>query len=362
MRDVTEDDEAAIPRRERFTPEAIVVRLPEWRKHADGSGEMLVEKTGEWGKIHPMFVATLEALRDGLPFLEALARAEAASPEIKPNHVRIFLRRFYWQLAQGGHLRLPFEEPPAVFEGRYRRVKELGRGGIGVAHLCEDIKENERAVVIKHAWGYQSPIERADRSMRKEGEVLRALDHPGIVRFYDEFEVEGLYHVVREYVDGTPLERVAKKEKPDAAARRGILREIVGILSHMHEKGYLFLDAKPDNFLRRLDGSLVVADVGTCRAHKGGLALAQGQAGSRGYAAPEVIARENIGVWSDVYSLGCVHQFLLTRRQPAHNATREERLAALADAPEDERALILACTDADPGARPSLAKILASLV
>ena len=78
-----------------------------------------------------------------------------------------------------------------VFAGRYRRVKELGRGGIGIAHLCLDEKTGEdvvaaasrasedqdgsrRFVVVKHAWGYLGPIDRADKMMRAENEALKA--------------------------------------------------------------------------------------------------------------------------------------------------------------------------------------------
>lgn len=356
MRDVTEEEpKRALPRMERFTPEAVLVRLPEWRRRDDGGWEMLHEKTGRWDKIHPIFAAALEALREGATYEETVQRAlPDATSELRENHVRIYLRRFLWQLHESGHVRLPFEEPPPVFEGRYRRLRELGRGGIGIAHLCHDEKE-DRLVVVKHAWGYRQPADRADRAMRYEADIMRAFDHPNVARFYDEFEIEGVYHLVREYADGRPLGEVQRAgELRDRAARLGVLREVADVVAHVHDRGFVFLDTTPNNFVLRADGTPLVIDIGLCRPHDAGEVALRGPLGSRGYAAPEVIEGKRASLRSDVFGYGCLHHVLVAGAPPGHKWTREQRAEALAaaGAPADEAELVLACCADAEEARP----------
>ena len=340
----------------RFAPDATLVRLPQWRMLPDGHGEMLHEKSGVWKRIHPIYVAALEAIRDGATFEVAYTRAlEVRGDELRPNHVRAYLRRFYWTLHESGYIHIPLEEPPDVFRGRYRRKKELGRGGVGVAHLCHDEREG-RHVVVKHAWGYLQMPDRADRGVRREGEVMKRLDHPGVARFFDEFEERGLYHLVREFADGTPLGEAWRKDgarSADERKRMGI--EMADIIAHVHERGFLFLDITPGNFILLADGRPQVIDVGICRPHQHGVVAITAPMGSRGYASPEVIDRVEATFRSDVFGFGCVYHSFLTGHTPGHRWRDEERRAALekAGAPADERELVLACCAHDPAARPA---------
>jgi len=347
----------------RYRPEARVLRLPAWREPPGEKPAVLIDRVNEWRPVHPVFIASLESLRDGGTFEDAVQRALPVRGELTETHIRILFRRWFWQLRNEGYLEIALPEPPEVFADRYRRVKELGRGGIGIAHLCLDERSGER-VVVKHAWGYLSRIDKADRLMRAESAVLQAFDHPGIPRHLESFEQEGLLHVVRDFVDGESFgARVARSGPPAADERRALLREAAGIVAHMHERGYLFLDPTPSNFLTRPDGRVAVIDVGICREHKDGLALKQAQAGSRGYVGPEVVAHDGIGVWSDVFGLGCLHYYLAAGKPPGHTWTQAERADAAAklDLPEDERALLLSCWRDDPGARPTLTDLLRGL-
>jgi hypothetical protein len=317
---------------ERFAPEAIVVRLPEWRQLPDGSGEMRVR--GAWEPIHPIFVRALDTMASGGTYRAAYEAASLVrGPEITENALNVLLRRFYWKLHKLGHVRIPFEEPPALFHGRYRRVRELGRGGIGIAHLCVDEKDGER-VVVKHAWGYFAHPKHTDQGMRREGEILRALDHPGFARFLDEFEESGLYHLVREFGDGRPLSEAFSRREPRPApedARRTLL-DVAAIIAHVHERGYLFLDATPGNFILRADGSPLVIDAGVCqRPDADGRLALRGAIGSRGYIAPELFTEpRHAEIRSDVYALGSLFQYLLTGGTPGNRLTTAQRAEHLA--------------------------------
>jgi serine/threonine protein kinase len=350
------------PHDPRFRPEVRVIRSPTWRAGPQGP-ELLLEKKGEWRPVHPIFIASIEALLMGGTFEDAVERALVVAGEIKENHVRIFLRRHFWQLRNEGYLDIALEAPPAVFHDRYTRLKELGRGGMGIAHLCRD-ETTGREVVVKHAWGWLQPIDRTDRRMRAEADALAAFDHAGIPRIIERFERGGLLHVAREYVDGAPLSsRVARDGALDAATRRRYVLDAGRLVLHMHERGYLFLDPTPGNFLLRADGSLAVIDVGICRPHEDGVAPLQSQVGSRGFASPEAIERHDIGVWSDVFALGALHLYLATGKTPPHAPTAEERAATLEklDLPDAEREALAAAWQPDFRARPPLAAYLRAL-
>ena len=351
------------PRDPRFRPEPRIVRMPKWRDGPDGKPQLFVEKQNEWKTVHPVFIASIEALADGGGFEEAVARCIPVGGELNETHIRIYLRRHFWALRNAGHIEIPLPPPPDVFHGRYRRIKELGRGGIGVAHLCRDERTGAE-VVVKHAWGWLSRIDKADKTMREENEALKAFDHPGIPRHIEDFESDGLLHIAREFVDGEALSsRVAREGPPKAEERRRLARAVLDIVRHMHERGYLFLDPTPSNFILRADGEVAVIDVGICRPHRNGSALSQRQAGSRGYAAYEMLDRANIGVWSDAYGIGSLLYFLVTGTAPGHTWTEEERAERTAklDLDPAERDLILRCWARDTSARPSMGEIAEAL-
>lgn len=348
---------------DRYRPEARVIRLPPWRTGPAGKLEVLLDGYGEWRTGHPTCIAALEALRDGGTFEDAVQRALPVRGELKENHVRILLRRWFWQLSKEGYLDIPLEPPPDVFEGRYRRVKELGRGGIGIAHLCMDEQTGDK-VVVKHAWGYLSPIDRAEKMMRGEDAALRAFQHPGIPRHREAFERDGLIHIVRDFVDGEPLAaHVSRDGPPPAPERRRIMAMVGEMLQHMHDRGYLFLDPTPGNFILRADRSVAVIDVGICRPHQDGRSIRHAQAGSRGYSSPELIESGDIGTWSDVFGLGCLHHYLAAAKPPGNKATDAERADALAklDLPAAESSLVLDAMRADLAARPTLPEYLRRL-
>lgn len=348
---------------DRFRPEARVIRLPEWRSAPGEKPVVRFERRGEWRPVHPVLIAALEALRDGATFAQAVAHADKVRGEFKPNHVPILLRRWFWDLRKEGCIDIPLEPPPGLFDGRYRRIEEIGRGNIGVVHLCRD-ERTGRIVVVKHAWGYISPIDRSEAAIRDEDAALRAFDHDGIPRHLGSFERDGLHHIVREYVEGEPVAAIVAREGPPAPARRlRILRDAVELVRHMHARGYLFLDPTPGNFIARADGSLSVIDVGICRPQVDGRAVGQPRVGSRGYTSPEIVDRGEVGVWSDVFSLACLHFFLATGRAPGHRSSDDERREEVAklDLPAAEREMLLGAWAHDVRSRWTLDQVFEAI-
>lgn len=349
----------------RFTPEAQLVRLPTWRETADGAHEMWIESKARWERLHPMLVAVLRALREGADFDATVQAAMPHAQGLRPEQVRALLRQFHYRLHRMGHLRILFEAPPDLFHGRYRRIKELGRGGVGIAHLCHD-EETRREVVVKHAWGYVRPARKNDETLRKEAAILARLDHPGVARLHDTFNERGLHHMVRQYADGAPLANEQPAIRADAARRHRLALEILDILAHVQARGWLMMDPKPANFATH-QGRALLLDVGGLQPHEAGRLLRREPSGPKGYVAPEFLEGKGADVRSALYSFGCLLQQLASSAVPEHRATPDARRRALeaAQVPAAEAALILHLTADDPSDRPGTyedaARLLASL-
>lgn len=362
-----EELRARIPHRERYQPEPRLLLSPELRALDDGYAEMRrVRKKDSWRKIHPMHVETIRALEDGSPMAAIIERSlRRCPPKYLKFHER-FVRKFVWELAREGYVEVPLETPPAVFADRYERVKELGRGGMGVVHLCRDQELGGHLVVVKHAWGFVKAIEKAEQNVRAEAHALAQLDHPRIPGLIDAFERDGLLHLVRAYAPGEPL--LALEPRPwdaPSADRMMLLRGCADALAHIHERGMLYLDVKPDNFLAESlqDGPLLL-DVGLCRPHVDGELKLRGAVGSPGYAAPEIVGDLRASVRSDVYSLGRMFACLATGRRFKFKHNEADVDAALREAgvPAPEHALVLKMCAKDPARRyASMREVMAAI-
>lgn len=348
----------------RYQPEPEFVSAPEMRPLPDGYFELRLRASGTWTRIHPMLAEVARALEAGLALAEVVERAKPLCPPHNIHLAERLVRNFVWRLSEEGHVRIPLEAPPEVFDGRYRWIKELGRGGIGVAHLCADEQDGGRAVVVKHAWGWNKPIERAEWSLRKEVHYLARLDHPRIPALVDAFEREGLLHMVRAFAPGSGLASVRPRLREVSSAERlAVLRGCAEALAHVHGRGLLYLDAKPDNFILGDAGPLLL-DFGISRPLEGDVVHLRHAVGSPGFAAPEVVSGRVASVRSDVFSLGRVFLQLATGTTPRFRHKQEdvrEKLVA-AGVPEPEAGIILRmCADRPEDRYGSMAEVLAAI-
>lgn len=362
-----EEVRARIVRAERFQPEPLVVALPPVEQQPDGTGLIRIGGSSRQQRIHRMLVEAHAALAEGRSMSEVVDRALPHCPRPSRRMCDALVRGFVWRLHKEGHVHIPLEEPPAVFAGRYERVEELGRGGMGVVYLCEDLERARDRVVIKHAWGWSKPIEKAERTLRREAAALRRLDHPSIPGIRDTFEVDGLLHLVRDFAPGRSITRLdPRPHQLPTATRRRLVKQVAEALAHVHERGLLYLDMKPGNLvIRSVEDGPKLLDFGVCREiPEGGVLKLKASMGSRGYAPPEIVRERVASVRADVYSLGRTHFALATGVTPKarwHAAALAEQLSAT-DVPQDERDIILRmCADA-PGERfATMDDVLAAL-
>lgn len=316
-----------------------------------------LEQAGRQVDFRPRIAPVLEALDTATDVPSLVDRAMAADPDrSRPGAIRS-VRHLVAGLAQQGYLEIELPPVPEVLAGRYRREAELGRGGIGVVWRCKDLQagDGDPTVAVKHAWNWSTRLAVAEEHLRQEAQAMAPLDHPGVVRLLDTFEVDGRFHLVRTFVDGDELGRRTMDDGlPGARERRRLTRQVAGILDHLHACNVLCLDVKPANFLVPEDGGPVLTDLGHCRVMQDGVVDLGGAWGTRGFIAPEILDQYQATPRSDVYGLGRFHAFLVLAREPQQGWDRDALVDAVeqAGAEEDELAFVAACCRDEPAQRP----------
>lgn len=349
-RDAAPADIAALLRPGLDLPRPKSLRAVEWRAVDEKVMEARHPKTGAWVR-GPMWRGdVLDGLAAGEDYYALVARYVKRHPDEKYTRwADDLVRRYLVWLHDAGAIDLALAEAPASLPPRYQLEKLLGRGGFGVAWLARDRDADDAPVVVKSAWGYYHAPDVSEAVIRNEAAVARALDHPGIARMLDTFEVAGRLHLVRAFVEGAPLSHETKRRAP-----RDVLADalaIADILEHLHARGFLALDLGPANFLRRAsDGRVVMIDVGMCHAHVDGAAKLEHLVGNRGYVSPEVRKTRDASVRSDVWSVGRLIVAFSTRIPPKDSWTGAEGAALVTD--PTLRALVLRFTQPDPADRP----------
>jgi serine/threonine protein kinase/tetratricopeptide (TPR) repeat protein len=210
---------------------------------------------------------------------------------------------------------LPFKE-----FGPYKIKQALGEGGMGVVYLAEreDLGNEVAVKILRDAWVSPARRERFNAEQR----TLAQLNHPSIARLYDaDTSPDGTPFFVMEYVEGVPLTEFCKTQKCSIPARLRLFRAVCEAVLYAHQHAVIHRDLKPSNILVKADGSVRLLDFGIAKHLENlGELVEQTITGLRmmtpAYAAPEQIRGEQVGIQSDVYSLGVVLYELLTGRLP----------------------------------------------
>ncbi len=217
--------------------------------------------------------------------------------------------------------------------GKYRPIRKLGAGGMGVVYLAEDV-ELGRTVALKVLPKRPDMAANLIARFRSEARAAARLNHPGIVTVYDSGETDKALYIALEYVDGKDVDRLLKtRERLPPKRATDLVRQIGEALVHLHEKGIVHRDIKPSNIMVRRDGSAVLADLGLARAMEedaeSGITRAGYTVGTVDYMAPEQAKNSrDADVRSDLYSLGCTWFHMLTGRIPFTGDSLTAKLAA----------------------------------
>ncbi|HVH10994.1 MAG TPA: protein kinase [Gemmatimonadales bacterium] len=214
--------------------------------------------------------------------------------------------------------------------GRYEIQRELGRGGMAVVYLAQDLKHGRR-VAIKLLDPEVAAALGAARFLR-EIQLTASLSHPHILPLLDSGEADGLLYYVMPYVEGESLRvRLDREKRLLIADALVVAREVADALSYAHGRGLVHRDVKPENVLF-IAGHAVLADFGIARAvdRAGGEVLTQPSLalGTAAYMSPEQVTGDQaVDVRSDVFSLGCVVYEMLAGESPFTASTPQAMIA-----------------------------------
>jgi serine/threonine-protein kinase len=242
----------------------------------------------------------------------ALLQGDAAGASLLDRNVAHVAHEI---LQDDGETSLPLKE-----FGPYRLKKVLGHGGMGVVYLAErEDLENQVAVkILRDAW--LSPARR-DR-FAIEQRTLAQLNHPFIARLYDaDTTPDGTPFFAMEYVEGVPLVEYCNAHGCSIAERLSLFRAVCEAVVYAHQRAVIHRDLKPSNILVKNDGTLRLLDFGIAKHLENlGAAVDQTMTGLRlmtpAYASPEQVRGEQVGIQTDVYSLGVILYQLLSGKLP----------------------------------------------
>jgi len=214
-------------------------------------------------------------------------------------------------------------EKPGGRIDKYKLLRVLGEGGMGIVYLAEQEEPVKRQValkVIKPGMDSKRVIARFEA----EEQALALMQHPNIAGVYDAgLTLTGRPYFVMEYVDGLPITDYCDHHKLTIKERLGLFVQVCQAVQHAHQKGIIHRDIKPSNILVSMENEQAIPkiiDFGVAKATgksltEQTLATEDTQLlGTPEYMSPEQadMVTEDIDTRSDVYSLGVLLYVLLT--------------------------------------------------
>ncbi len=238
--------------------------------------------------------------------------------------------------------------PPSLagrLVGRYRLVREIGRGGMGLVWLGVpgDDPDGERvAVKLMYPWVASADV---IRRFEQERRILQTLDHPNIARLVAASVTDdGQACMILEFVDGRPIDVYCNEHRLGIQDRLALVRTVAKALGHAHDYQVVHCDLKPSNVLVTASGEVKLVDFGIAKV----LAQADGassrlrtSSGQRwvtpSHAAPEQLRGGPVNFATDIYQLGVLLYELLTERRPFDGSSGESQLRRAVLEAEPER-------------------------
>jgi eukaryotic-like serine/threonine-protein kinase len=269
--------------------------------------------------------------------------------------------------------------PEAVVEKKvgdlvegYRIIREVGRGAASVVYVVEEPK-------IRQIWALKHVIKESAKEQRfldqaeAEYRIASELDHPGIRKIVRLIKKGTLLNtrelfLVMEFVDGESEDRHPPRTFEHAV---DIFHQVSLALLHMHERGFVHADMKPNNIMV-VGGKAKIIDLGqSCRIGT----IKERIQGTPDYIAPEQVHRRPITPRTDVYNLGATMYWTFTRRHIPTALAKDDSLVGSLDDHLIEKPipamelnpkihtrlneLIMQCVEVNPEKRPGTMGVVA---
>lgn len=338
------------------------------RRHPDLAGELADFLAG-----HEEFKRIASPLRSEARVSGASARPQTDDQSTSPT------------ILSGSGEPRPVSDGGCLRLGKYRLIRELGRGGMGVVYEAWQEGVN-RPVAVKVVSAGPFASEEELKRFRTEAEAAANLSHPGLVPIYEVDVCDGRPFYSMELVRGRSLAELVAPGPLSCEKAAGLVAAVADAVAYAHSRGVVHRDLKPANVLIDPTGRPRVADFGLAKWSGEG----SGEGGNRGtssasvapaesapaltqtgavlgtpsYMSPEQAAgRRDVGPAADVYGLGAILYYLLTGRPPFKASSPVDTLRLVVDArlepvknlnaevPRDLATIVEKCLEKNPGDR-----------
>jgi hypothetical protein len=212
--------------------------------------------------------------------------------------------------------------------GRYRILRELGRGAMGTVYLAHD-SQLDRRVALKVPQFTAADGPEVRQRFLSEGRAAATIEHPNVCPVYDVGEIDGTPYLTMAYLRGRPLAQLLEGPAPLSGRQAAsLVRQLTVALQAAHERGIVHRDLKPSNIMINERGEPVILDFGLARRlHQDSARLTRtGQPlGTPAYMSPEQAggAVQVMGPGCDIFALGVILYQLLTGRLPFEGSVAE---------------------------------------
>ncbi len=287
----------------------------------------LAKQTGL--KIRP-FLAPFSAISEVHQRLRAFeSLAQLPQNEFEPDRLITFFEKF----------------------ADYRFERLIGSGVFGIVAICRQLSL-DRPVAIKVLNPDWNRITHVAERFRREGQIIAKLDHPNIIKVYEQGERDGIRYIVMEYFEGKPINEYLRDK--DWGQNLIVLLQVCSALTYAHDQGIIHRDIKPANILVSKSGAVKLLDFGIAHYEvtPSDFDKAQMIMGTPKYMAPELRnGADQASPASDLYAFGVMCYEILTGQAPrveelVHPSEADPRLPRfLGDA-------IVRCLLPSPAQRP----------
>lgn len=248
-----------------------------------------------------------------------------------------------------------------AFEKKYKVIGKIADGGMGKIYKGIRREDNQFVaikILLLEELSKENDPDRIVARFKREGEILKRLNHPNIVRGYENGEVDGEYFLVMEYIKGKTVDDMIQSKLINLVTFKSIALQLCDAIEYIHKNGVIHRDIKPSNILIETDKKVTgqpvpyriaikLLDFGLSKDKKDSkLSRISFRAGTDVYSSPQQLQDARFAdERDDIFSMGKTFYEMLTGKTFKNDEPYEEVSKYNVTAPEEIDRIIKKCIE-----------------